>query len=66
MRSAFKVGIELLSKVESDSVQSQGKSVESSGMSTSECIEGIAWIPRNVTRLKPIINELMRKVIMNL
>ena len=63
MLSALSMGIELLSKLESDSAQSQGKPIESSGKSTSEYIEGITWIPKNVTRLKPIIGELMRKVI---
>jgi hypothetical protein len=62
MRSAFWKGVELLSEPESDSVQSQGQNVE--GESTSKRMEGISRVPKNVTQLKPALNELMRKVIM--
>jgi len=63
MRSAFKTGIEFLSEPEPGSVQSQGKPVDSSRISASECIEGIDGVPKNVDQLRPFINELMRKVI---
>jgi hypothetical protein len=62
MRSAFKRGIELLSEPESNSVQSRGKPVEGSSKSASENMEGIVGVPKNVTQLKPVFNELMRKV----
>ena len=64
MRSTFRRGIELLSEQESDTSQSQeqtAKNVESA----SENIEGVCGgVPRNVTQLKPVINELMRKMVM--
>ena len=62
MRSAFKRGIELLSEPESNSVQSQGKPVEGSSKSASENMEGIVGVPKNVTQLKPVFNELIRKM----
>ena len=62
MRSAFKRGVELLSESESDTVQSQGKTVEVPGKSAAEHTEGIGRAPKNLTQLKPVINELMRKV----
>jgi hypothetical protein len=46
---------------ESDSLQCQG---ENSGKSTSEHMEGISGVPKNVTQLKPVIDQLVRKVIM--
>jgi hypothetical protein len=64
MRSAFRRGAELLSEPESGSVQSQGQTVETSGKSAAEHIEGIGGVPKNAAQLKPVINELMRKVIM--
>ena len=66
MHSAFKRGVELLSEPESDSVQYQGQATEgpSRSSSSSEHIEGINGVPKNATQLKPIINELMHKVIM--
>ena len=66
MHSAFKRGVELFSEPESDSVQRQGQAVEGPGRSSSssEHIEGINGVPKNVTQLKPIIDELMHKVIM--
>ncbi len=66
MRSAFKRGVELLSKPESDSIQCQGQAAEgpSRSLSSSEHIEGINGVPKNATQLKPIIDELMHKVIM--
>ena len=63
MRSAFCRGIELLSEQESGSVQSQEKVVENPPKSTSEYMEGISGVPKNVTQLKPILGELMHKVI---
>jgi hypothetical protein len=64
MRSAFRRGVDLLSETESDSVQSQGQTVESPSKSTSEHMEGVCGVPKNVTQLKPFINKLMSKVIM--
>jgi hypothetical protein len=61
MRSAFWKGIELLSRPESDSVQSQGEIIE--GNSTSKHTKGIGRVPKNVTRLKPVVNKLICKVI---
>jgi hypothetical protein len=65
MCSAFKRGIELLSEQESDSVQSQRNSGdgESSTLPVPEHIEGVVRVPKNVTQLKPLIQKLMRKVI---
>jgi hypothetical protein len=63
MRSAFARGIELLSEPESSSAQSQEQTVESPSKSASEHMEGISGVPKNVTQLKPVINELMRKVV---
>ena len=62
MCSAFKTGIELLSEPEPGSIQTQGKPVDSSSISASEHTEGIVGVPKNVAQLKPIINELLRKV----
>ena len=64
MRSAFCRGVELLSASGSDCVQSQGTTVESSPKSVSEHMEGISGVPKNVTQLKPVIDQLMRKVMM--
>jgi hypothetical protein len=64
MRSAFWRGVELLREPESDSVEGQGQTVEDPGRSTSECIEGVSGVPKNVTQLKPVIDELLDKVIM--
>jgi len=66
MRSALWRGIELLNASGSDSVQSQRQTIENpaSGKSASEHMEAIVGVPKTVTRLKPVINELMRKVIM--
>jgi hypothetical protein len=61
MHSAFWRGIERLGMPESDSLQCQG---ENSGKSTSEHMEGISGVPKNVTQLKPVIDQLVRKVIM--
>jgi hypothetical protein len=61
MCSAFWKGIELLSRQGSDSVQSPGEMIE--GDSTSKQIKGISRVPKNVTRLKPVVNKLIRKVI---
>jgi hypothetical protein len=62
MRSAFRKGVDLLSEPESDSVQSQGKNIKRE--STSKRMEGISRVPKNVTQLKPVINKLMRKVVL--
>lgn len=65
MRSAFRKGVELLSErcePESDTVRSQGQSSGSLRDCTSEDLEGIG-VPKNATQLKPVINKLMRKVI---
>jgi hypothetical protein len=66
MHSAFERGVELLSELESDPVQSQGHTVENPSESASGHMEGIGGpgVPKNVTRLKPVISELTRKVIM--
>ena len=64
MRSAFLRGVELLSVPESNTVQSQGRTIENSGKYLSEQIEGISGVPKNVTQLQPVIDKLMRKVIM--
>ena len=66
MRSALRKGVELLSKPESDSVvvKIQGKTVGNPSKSASEHVEGVGWVPKNVTQLKPVIDELVRKVIM--
>jgi hypothetical protein len=63
MLSAFTRGVVLLSEPES-SAQGQGKIVESSSKSTSEHMQGIGGVPKNVTQLIPVIDKLMRKVIM--
>lgn len=63
MRSAFRKGVELLNEPELDSVQRRGKNVESPSRSASEHTEDIIGVPKNVAQLKPVINELMRKVI---
>jgi hypothetical protein len=62
MRSAFWRGIEVLSVPESDSVESQTQMVEESGKSVSERMEGAGKVPKNVTQLKPVIDQLIRKV----
>jgi hypothetical protein len=64
MRSAFKRGVELLSGPKSDSVGSQGKAVQNPSESASEHMEGIGGVPKNVAQIKPVIDKLMRKVIM--
>jgi hypothetical protein len=64
MQSAFWRGIERLRAPDSDSVQCQGETAENSGKSTSEHMEGIRGVPKNVTQLKPVIDQLMQKVIM--
>jgi hypothetical protein len=61
MRSAFRRGVEILSEPESESVRRQGGIAENSSKSASECT---GWVPKNVTQLKPVIDELIRKVIM--
>jgi hypothetical protein len=65
MQSAFWRGIERLGAPESDSVQSQGQTAvaDNSGKSTSEHLEGISGVPKNVAQLQPVIDQLMRKVI---
>jgi hypothetical protein len=66
MRSAFCRGVELLSASEPGSIQSRGQVVESSPKSASghlEDISGVTGVPQNVTDLKPVIDQLMRKVI---
>ena len=63
MHSAFKRGVEILSEPESDSVQRQGETADNSNKSASGYME-VGWVPKNVTQLKPVIDKLMRKVIM--
>jgi len=63
MRSAFWRGVDILSASETDPAQSQGQTVESPGRSASEHMEAISRVPKNVTKLKPVIDKLMRKVI---
>jgi len=60
MCSTFRRGVELFSKTESDSVQSQGKPVESPSKSIPEHMEGIGEVPKNVTQLKLVMDKLMR------
>lgn len=60
MHAAFRRGIELLSEPESNSVQGQSSGILREY--SSEDVEGIG-VPKNVTQLKPVISELMRKVI---
>ena len=62
MRSAFCRGIEILAAPEPDSSQSKEKTVENPGRSTSETIKGISGVPKNVAKLKPVIDELTREV----
>jgi len=62
MHSDFCRGIEILA-AEPDSPQSKGETVENPVKLTSEDMEGISGVPKNVTKLKPVIDELMRKVI---
>jgi hypothetical protein len=64
MRSAFLRGVELLSAPESNFIQSQGRTVENSSKYSSEHMEGIDGVPKNVTQLQPVIDKLMCKVIM--
>lgn len=63
MHSAFWRGIERLRAPESDSVQSRGETSENSGKPTSEHMEGISGVPKDVAQLKPVIDQLMQKVI---
>ena len=60
MCSAFRRGLELLSELESDSVQ--GQSLGSLRESSFEDLKGIG-VPKNVTQLEPVISKLMHKVI---
>ena len=62
MRSAFWRGIELLEAPESDSVQSQGETIDNTGKSRSECMEGISGVPKNAVQLKPVMDQLIHKV----
>ena len=67
MHSAFRKGVELLSKrckpeSESDTLQSQGQHSGSLRECASEDLEGIG-VPKYATQLKPVIKKLMRKVI---
>lgn len=64
MRFAFRRGVELLNELESDTVQSQGQTIEGCSKSTSEHMGGIGRIPKNAAQLEPVIDKLMRKVIM--
>jgi hypothetical protein len=59
MHSAFWRGIEVLSVPESDSVQSQMQMVEDSSKSVSEHMEGTGKVLKNVTQLKPFIDQLI-------
>jgi hypothetical protein len=65
MRSAVWRGVELLSASASTSgsSQGQGQTIENFGKSASKNVEAIGGVPKNVTQLQPIIDELMRKVI---
>lgn len=63
MRSAFLRGVEFLRELESDSVEGQGKTVKNPGSSTSERMEGISGVPKNTAQLKPVIDQLMSKVV---
>jgi len=64
MHPAFKRGVELLSEPESDSIQSQGQTIENLSKSGFEDLEGISGVPKIVTQLKPVLNKLMCIVIM--
>ena len=63
MNSAFRRGIELLSTPESGAAESQGKTVESPGSSASGHMESMGVVPKNVAHLAPVIDKLLRKVI---
>jgi len=62
MHSDFCRGIEILA-AEPDSPQSKGKTVENPAKLMSDDMEGISGVPKNVTKLKPVIDELARMVI---
>ena len=64
MHSAVRRGVELLSGLESSTVQIQGQAIESSSKSASGHIEDIDKIPKNAAQLKSVINKLMENVIM--
>ena len=64
MRSAFWRGVELLSEPKSGSVQSREQpfTVENPPY-IPERAESIFGVPKSVTQLKPVIDKLIRKVI---
>jgi hypothetical protein len=64
MCSAFQRGIELLSELKSSVVQSweQPFMVENP-LSISEHTESICGVSKNVAQLKPVIDKLIRKLI---
>ena len=64
MHSAVRRGVELLSGLESSTVQIQGQAIESSSKSASGHIEDIDKIPENAAQLKSVISKLMENVIM--
>jgi len=63
MYSDFCRGIEILAALAADSPQSKGQTVENPDKSISGDMEGIGGVPKNVTKLKPVMDELMCKVI---
>jgi hypothetical protein len=63
MRSAFWRGVELLGTPESDPPQIQGQTIENYSKFISQHMKGTGGVPKNVTQLKPVINNLMCKVI---
>jgi len=64
MCSAFQRGIELLSELKSSTVQSREQPfIVENPLSTSEHMESICGVPKNVAQLKPVIDKLIRKVI---
>ena len=63
MHSDFCRGIKILAALVADSSQSKGQTVENPDKSISGDMEGISGVPKNVTKLKPVMDELMCKVI---
>ena len=64
MHSVFWRGIELLSEPKLSAVQSQEQLfIVENPLSTSEHMESICGVPKNVAQLKPVIDKLIRKVI---
>lgn len=63
MLFAFRRGVELLGAPESGPAQIQGNPMENYGKSVSQHMEAAGGVPKNVTQLKPAIDNLLYKVI---